>query len=218
MTSTIPTLSPAPRTDAPPRAALPAQDLVLLGILMDGEKHGYELRQLIERRLGQIAIISVGTIYYTLRKLERRGLVRMRRDREGKRPQRHVYSITAAGEQEFREMLRQSFLEQDLPYCTFDVGLYFVPYAELHDALAGAHQQVARLTAFENHVATLEHTYPGQWPFNLEAIKRHVLAIARAHRAFYQEIEQDFSARAERARTRTTSGRTQPSKRRTHDG
>ncbi len=191
---------PFPLADA--EADLPVQDLILLGILMDGPQHGYEMRQHLQKRLGQIATITGGTLYYTLRKLERRKLVAMKRGREGNRPERMVYTITAAGREHFQELLRRSFFAQDLPYTTFDIGFYFLAHASLEDALAGAQRQIERLRDYETHVRSLEADYPFRWPFRMEAIKQHTLGTIKAHHRFYQELCDDLQARIARARAR----------------
>lgn len=197
----IPSPRPFPLVE-PPQAPLPVQDLILLGILMDGPQHGYEMRLHLERRLGTIATITGGTIYYTLRKLERGGYVRMKRNREGNRPERMVYTITPAGRDYFQDLLRRSFFVEDLPYTTFDVGFYFLAHASLDDALAGAERQIERLRAYQEHVGSLERDYPFRWPFRMEAIKQHTLGSVRAHTQFYRELCEDLRARIARARSR----------------
>ncbi|MFN7973591.1 MAG: PadR family transcriptional regulator [Acidobacteriota bacterium] len=182
--------------------SFPLQDLILLGILMDGPQHGYEMRQLMARRMGQIETIPPGTLYYTLSKLERRGLVLMKRDREGNRPERMVYSIAPAGRQRFQELMREAFLVEDRPYSTFDAGYYFMAHGDLEDALHGAERQAATFAAMRDHVASLERAYPVRWPFYLDAIKQHTLAVVEAHLSFYGHLQDDLRERIARARGR----------------
>ena len=222
-------MTPSPRTDEAPveaplageartsKSLLPFQDLALLGLLMEGPQHGYEMKQHFEQRLGQLVTVSSGTVYYTLRKLEKRGEVEMTRDREGNRPEKMVYHITEQGRERFAVLLKQAFLEEDPPYCFFDVGLYFSKHGRLEDALAGAERQIERMKAFEAHVASQEEAHPFRWPFRLEAIKKHTLAVTRAHRAFYEELEKDLRARIARADRRSPKTTSRP-KRRTQNG
>lgn len=44
------------------------QDLVILGLLKESPKHGYELKQIVDERMQQIAQITPGTVYYTLQR------------------------------------------------------------------------------------------------------------------------------------------------------
>jgi len=50
-------------------------DIAILGLLMDRDHHGYEIRTQVRDRLGVSANISFGSIYPALARLERQGLV-----------------------------------------------------------------------------------------------------------------------------------------------
>ncbi len=50
-------------------------DLAILGLLMDRDHHGYEIRTQVRDRLGVGANLSFGSIYPALARLERQGLV-----------------------------------------------------------------------------------------------------------------------------------------------
>src|ERR1019366_8921431 len=50
-------------------------DIAILGLLMDRDRHGYEIRSQLRDRLGVWANVSFGSIYPALARLERRGFV-----------------------------------------------------------------------------------------------------------------------------------------------
>ncbi len=50
-------------------------DVAILGLLMDRDHHGYEIRSQLRERLGVSANVSFGSIYPALARLERHGLV-----------------------------------------------------------------------------------------------------------------------------------------------
>ena len=50
-------------------------DVAILGLLMDRDHHGYEVRSQLRERLGVSANVSFGSIYPALARLERHGLV-----------------------------------------------------------------------------------------------------------------------------------------------
>ena len=62
------------------------QDIVLLGLLCDGPKHGYEMKKLIEEDMGRFMELSSGPIYYALKNLESRSLVTKTVGQHGRRP------------------------------------------------------------------------------------------------------------------------------------
>jgi PadR family transcriptional regulator PadR len=68
----------------------------LLGLLRDWNAHGYQLAQ----RLADAGLppFDVGTIYRTLRQLEKAGLVSSLWDTSKSGPAKRTYSLTGAGE------------------------------------------------------------------------------------------------------------------------
>ena len=106
-------------------------DIAILGLLMDRDHHGYEIRSQVRDRLAVSANISFGAIYPALNRLERQGLVeavvaseprvsalstgslsgeraslRSLRANQGRgRRSRKVYRITPRGREAFIDML-----------------------------------------------------------------------------------------------------------------
>jgi transcriptional regulator len=72
-------------------------ELLILSLLGERERHGYELAKLIERRSGGAIAFHVASLYPTLYRLERRGLIHGRWiERAGQR-RRRFYRLTADG-------------------------------------------------------------------------------------------------------------------------
>jgi len=106
------------------------QELVLLGLLMDGPKHGYQIKKSIERIKGVFASIDTNSIYYPLKMLELKGLVTKKIVKEGKRPEKYVYSITPKGKRRFYKLLNDNFLLIQRPFINVDLSFYFFPYVD----------------------------------------------------------------------------------------
>lgn len=80
-------------------------DLAILGLLKERPMHGYELRKQLSQKLGLFWTVSFGSLYPTLKKMERRQVVE-KTTRDDKTPRRRqVYAITPEGEREFIELL-----------------------------------------------------------------------------------------------------------------
>ncbi|MGH7857043.1 MAG: PadR family transcriptional regulator [Candidatus Binatia bacterium] len=79
----------------------------LLGILSEKARHGYDLKDAFEERVGEFWSLNYGQIYQTLDRLERDGLVLRREEPQERRPDRKVYRITAKGRRELEEWLGQ---------------------------------------------------------------------------------------------------------------
>src|SRR4030042_718878 len=104
------------------------QELVLLGLLKESPKHGYEIKKKIKEILSLFVGIDLKSIYYPLRLLEKRGLVTKRTSKAGRRPERLVYALTPKGETRFKELLTQSLLNFKRPQFSLDLSLYFLNY------------------------------------------------------------------------------------------
>jgi transcriptional regulator len=80
-----------------PEARKGSADMLVLGVLDERERHGYEIARIIEARSGGDLVFHAATLYPTLHRLEARGFVigRWRHDPGERR--RRFYRITAAG-------------------------------------------------------------------------------------------------------------------------
>jgi DNA-binding PadR family transcriptional regulator len=103
-------------------------ELLLLGLLKESPKHGYEIKRRIREILFLFMGIDLKSIYYPLRVLEKKGLVTQRIDKAGRRPQRFVYELTKKGKLRFEELLAHSLLELKRPQFNLDLSLYFLNY------------------------------------------------------------------------------------------
>lgn len=85
-------------------------ELAVLGLLHDTPMHGYELRKRLTTLLGAFRAISYGSLYPTLRRLQRAGLI-VEDDssdelaRSWGRRGRRVYKLTADGKERFADLL-----------------------------------------------------------------------------------------------------------------
>ena len=105
-------------------------ELLFLGLLKEGPKHGYEIKRKIEEELFPFVGLKIKSIYYPLKKMEQLGLVNKDVGREGKWPEKFVYSITPKGEKIFEHLITESFLSIERPYFNIDLSLYFLPYVD----------------------------------------------------------------------------------------
>jgi DNA-binding PadR family transcriptional regulator len=103
-------------------------ELLFLGLIKESPKHGYEIKMRIKEILSLFAGVDLKSIYYPLRVLEKQGLIGKKINREGRRPERFVYTLTPKGESRFNELLSRSFLDFKRPQFSLDLSLYFLNY------------------------------------------------------------------------------------------
>lgn len=82
-------------------------ELAILGILKERAAHGYELRKQLTQRLGFFWTVSFGSLYPTLRRLEKRGAVQKVSGADPGHRRRQAYRITAEGERLFLALLEE---------------------------------------------------------------------------------------------------------------
>ena len=85
----------------------PATEYALLGALMSGPKHGYDIIQFLEAGLGPTWRVSTSQLYALLKKLDSEGLVESAVQTQNTRPSKRVFSIMPAGKHYFLEWLNR---------------------------------------------------------------------------------------------------------------
>ena len=170
-------------------------------MLMEGEKHGYEIKQIVDSRLSRLTDISSGTIYYTLKKLEKKRFVVRSRKREGNRPERRVFAITDEGRKQFESLLAESFRQNDETYYTFDVGFYFLRFANLEEVLEAVREKATSLQEFLEAIRILEEENPGQWPFAYSALAARGRMLAETNLRWYDDVKGEIERRIQKKKS-----------------
>ena len=144
-------------------------ELLFLGLLMEGPKHGYEIKRQLEEELFLFLGLKIKSIYYPLRKMEKLGLVAKDLGREGKFPEKFVYSITSKGKKIFDHLLTENFLSIERPYFNIDLSLYFLPYVDQKIAKRRLRARVIFLNRIKRDLESIKK--------NLKKTSKHLLII-----------------------------------------
>lgn len=170
------------------------QDLVLLGLLKEGPKHGYEIKKTIDETLSIFASIDSRSIYYPLRSLNERGLVTKKAARKGKRPEKFVYKITREGEAVFEKLLNNNFLSFQRPVFNIDLSLYFLPLVKSNLAqirLRSRLRGMSRILRWlEERRASLRQEGS---PYHLLAIINHQIELIKTDIKFTKDLINSLS-------------------------
>ena len=102
-------------------------ELAILGLLKEQPMHGYQLnRELSEQLGGGLWRVSYGSLYPSLRRLERQGAITSEPGTGARR--KTVYAITPEGERLFLELLEETPQENQTEDARFRVRLAFFRY------------------------------------------------------------------------------------------
>src|SRR5437870_11983525 len=82
-------------------------EVLILSILENRPRHGYEIAKLIEQRSGGLVDFHVASLYPMLYRLERRGWVEGKRGEKAGQRRRRVYKLTAMGRKGLPEQRRR---------------------------------------------------------------------------------------------------------------
>src|SRR5438552_3008991 len=114
--------------------------LILLGLLAEQPRYGYEIKQTIEARsFAEYVRLSGGGLYYSLHKLVDEGYIEEQMvEREGNYPDRHIYQITESGKQRLLQLLRETFsdLEGRRYYDPLDAAFAFASTLSVDEVIA----------------------------------------------------------------------------------
>jgi len=126
--------------------------LLLLGLLRGQKMHGYGVLEYLGGHAAGGASIGKSNAYRLLRVMEDDGLIRSMTERDGNRPERHVYEVTAAGEQFFQEQLLEE-LAQDAS--ADQPGISLLNYIDELEPAAAARQLQQRRDKVAQRCAAL---------------------------------------------------------------
>ena len=81
-------------------------DLIVLGMLKKEPMSAYDIQKLVEyRNISKWVKISTPSIYKITVQLEKKGFVKGSIVKEGKMPEKVIYSLTDAGQEEFEKLM-----------------------------------------------------------------------------------------------------------------
>jgi PadR family transcriptional regulator AphA len=83
----------------------PSTEYALLGALMAGPGHGYEILEFINTALGSAWYVGTSPLYVLLKRLERDGLIYSRIETQETRPSKRVFTLTSEGKKVFLKWL-----------------------------------------------------------------------------------------------------------------
>jgi DNA-binding PadR family transcriptional regulator len=103
-------------------------ELAILGLLKEQPMHGYQLSRELGDQLGGFWRVSYGSLYPTLRRLERQGEVEAVPSEATVGRRKNVYRITGEGEQTFLTLLQETPHDNQSEDQRFRVRLAFFRY------------------------------------------------------------------------------------------
>ena len=155
-------------------------ELAILSLVAEQPRHGYEIEQVIQARgMREWTEVGFSSIYYLLKKLERRGLVEGHLEAAERGPARKIYRLTPAGGEALRVGVLDALSVPRRCYPLLQLGLANLPAVAPAEALAALRRYRERLAERLSHVASRwEQQRP--LPDFVDAMFDHSVTIIRA--------------------------------------
>ena len=180
-------------------------ELVVLGLLMEEPRHGYDLQRLIqERRMDEYINLAASSMYKVLNRLEAAGDIESRPETVGNRPERQVYHITPQGEERLKRLVRTMLHTFEPYYDPLNAALTFARYiapSEVIEALQARRklnlEGLHHLKEVIGEVRSFSNQY-GVDTFYAQALLRGGIKMTGAYGEWLEEIIKELEERGSR--------------------
>ena len=125
-------------------------DLIVLGILKKKSMSAYDIQKLVEyRNISKWVKISTPSIYKKVIQLEEKGYITSTQVKEGKMPEKAVYTLTDSGKSQFEKLMIEISLKPIHIFLDFNAVIVNL------DSLSRENQRVC-LANIEDNIKTLK--------------------------------------------------------------
>jgi DNA-binding PadR family transcriptional regulator len=171
-------------------------EIAVLAFLHEGPMHPYQMQSLLRlRHKDEILALKRGSLYHAIGRLVRDSLIAAKStDREGRRPERTTYAITAAGRKEFTRVLRQIIAVPRRESSEFMAAMSFLVHLTPAEALPRLEERAKHLA---NEIA---HRSAGISAASAHVLRIHLveseylIAIMKAELAWVRSLIADISS------------------------
>jgi len=122
--------------------------LAVLALLVERPMHPYEMSTMLRQRRKETSIkLNYGSLYSVVDSLQRHKLIEATETiRQGRRPERTVYTITDAGRREFVDWLSELLRAPVKEYTQFEAGLTLLPGLPPEDVVVLLDERIGLLS------------------------------------------------------------------------
>ncbi len=165
--------------------------LAVLSLLVEKPMHPYEMSSTMRERVKEASIkLNYGSLYSVVDSLVRHGLIEVHETvREGRRPERTVYSITEAGRTELVDWLSELLSIPVKEYTQFEAALSLMPCLPPDEVSRLLHTRRTRLDAeIVGARAIIEDMAKQGMPYLWAIEGDYVLRLREAELRFVDEL------------------------------
>lgn len=166
-----------------------SKEVLLLGLLKKKPMYGYEIKQLVDEELIHVAPISSGSVYHTLKTLEKKGLVTKSVVKDSAHPEKQIYHITPEGVQTFDDLIKLNITNFERPRLALDTSLYFLEEPDKGPFLTQLQALLVNLKGYHNEAERFRDELMKRGaPLHILSIPEHYLAHSHAEIDFLERL------------------------------
>ena len=164
------------------------QELIILGFLKKHPASGYDIKKFIKDDLGIFSQLNRCSVYYSLNKMEKGGLIVKAEKKGGSNiVKKYIYSVTDKGEREFFKLAKEALISQRRPFIELDIALYFLPFLASSDIIPLLRLRSRFIDNVKRWLALKEKELES-YPPNLTLLVKHHHRLADAEKDFIADI------------------------------
>jgi DNA-binding PadR family transcriptional regulator len=170
--------------------------LSILTLLDERPMHPYEMASTMRDRHHDMFIrLNFGTLYHTVAVLERDGwIVSGEREKEGRRPERTIYTLTESGRDVLLRWLSQLLARPMREYPHFAAGLMFMHHLGADQAARDLQERAASLDAHITKLGQVLTELRARGLTRLSLIEvEHKIAMLEAERNWVRKLEKEIT-------------------------
>ena len=170
-------------------------DLIVLGILKKEPMGAYDIQKLVEyRNISKWVKISTPSIYKKAIQLEEKGFIKGEIVKEGKMPEKAVYSLTDEGEKEFVKLMMETASKPIHFFLDFNaviVNLDKLPPESQQSCIASIEENIEILKTYLEENLREKENDP-EIPKTGMAVLQHQIVLADAIEKWIISLKKDF--------------------------
>lgn len=173
-------------------------DLIVLGMLKKEALSAYDIQKLVEyRNISRWVKISTPSIYKKVIQLEEKGLIKSVTIKQGKMPEKAVYSLTPDGEQQFEKLMTEISCKPVHIFLDFNaviVNLDSLPIEKQKTCLAHIEENVKTLKTYLEENLLAKEDLP-EIPETGMAVLHQQIILAQAIEAWIASVKEKTDAK-----------------------
>lgn len=162
-------------------------EMAILSLVVEGEKYGYQIEQLIQQRgMREWTEIGFSSIYYILNKLEAAGWLNSQLQPGSDRPARKMYVLTPDGIQAYLSAVATRLSQPRPRSADFDLalgGMLLLPQDEIYNHLETYHAHLSQQVELVHARWQRDRQAPG-FPWSADELFNHSIATLESELAW----------------------------------